>query len=54
LLVGIVGGFAEGFVDPKMYVARNGAPPREAPDDIRLFVEHLFQARGGSGASTAV
>jgi hypothetical protein len=25
LLVGIFGGFAEGFVDPKMYVARNAA-----------------------------
>src|SRR5437773_6092667 len=26
LLVGIFGGFAEGFVDPKMYVAGNAAP----------------------------
>ena len=25
LLVGIFGGFAEGFVDPKMYVAGNAA-----------------------------
>src|SRR5580658_9811836 len=25
LLVGIFGGFAEGFVDPKMYVAHNAA-----------------------------
>ena len=25
LLVGIFGGFAEGFVDPKMYVANNAA-----------------------------